>query len=108
MRDFFPRDEDRLFANEFGGQKTLRLIGKLIGRKMRRRLGKPREPGIYQVEAAGAGERGDGKNLRELKHFVVALDHGQQKLFVDAVHFIQQQVNRAAKAFHPLNREAVA
>src|ERR1700734_2731057 len=108
VRDFFPSDQDCFFANEFGGDKPLGLVGKLIGWKMRRRFGKPREPGVYQVKAAGAGERGDGKNLREVEYFVVALDHRQEKLFVDAVHFIQQEINRAVKSFDPLNREAVA
>ena len=39
VRDFVARGEDRLFADDFGGQETLGLVGVLISGKHRRGFG---------------------------------------------------------------------
>ena len=108
VRDFVARLEDGFFADDFGGEEAFGLIGKLVGRKMRRGFGQTGEPGIDEIEAAGAGEGGDGKNFGKLEFFIVALDKGQEQVFGDAVHFVQQKIDGAVEALNPLDGEAVA
>ena len=108
VRHFVARGEDGFFAHDFGGEETFGLVGELVGREMRRGFGQAREPGIDEVEAAGAGERGNGENFGELEFLVVAFDQREEQMLGDAVHFIQQQVHGTVKTLNPFDGEAVA
>jgi len=50
--DFVARLQDGFFADDFGGDEALGLVGELVGGKMRRGFGQAREPGIDQIQAA--------------------------------------------------------
>ena len=83
VRDFLARRENRLFANDLGGEETLGLVGELVLREIRRRLGQAREPAVHEIGAAFAGERGDGENLGELECLPVAVDQRKQERLAD-------------------------
>ncbi len=65
--DFFARGENRLLADQFGSEKTLGLVGKLVRRKIWRRFGHTREPCIHQIGAAFSGERGNRERFRRIQ-----------------------------------------
>lgn len=108
VRNFVACGEDGFFADDFGGEEAFRLVRELIGGKMWRSFGQARKPGTDQVETAGAGESADGKNFGEFEFLAVAIDHRQEQLLGDAVHFIEQQVHRAVKALEPFDGEFIA
>ena len=56
--DLLPGREDDLFANEFGSEETLRLIGDVVGRKVGGTFGQARQNGAPQfVKAVRLSER---------------------------------------------------
>src|ERR1700746_3991351 len=71
-------------------------------------LGQTLEPGIYEIEAAFAGESGDREHLREFEFFAVALNERKQMRLWGPVVFIQQQIDGPVKTPRPFDSEAIA
>ncbi len=67
VRHFLPGGGHRLFANDFGGQKSLGLIGDLIHREKWLSLREMRGELLQRNLHAVAGQSGDGNHLRKCK-----------------------------------------
>src|SRR5208282_3426973 len=90
VRHFLARRQNRLFADEFRGKESLGLVGELILRKVGRSFGQARKPALHDIEAAFAGERRNGENLRKVEGLVVAVDQREKKRLLDKVDLVQQ------------------
>ena len=71
---FVARGEDCFLANDFRGEEAFGLVGELVLRKIGRMLRQSLEPGIYEIEAAFAGECRDRKHFGEFEFFAVSRD----------------------------------
>ena len=74
MRHFLARRDDRLFANELCRQKSLGLIGELVGWKIRRIFGQIGFPARRQLGQTVVFERGDWEDLVEFSLVAVAVN----------------------------------
>ena len=56
----------KIFADQLGRQKALRLVGDVVRREVRRAFGQARHDGLPQRVQAFAGLRGDRNVVREV------------------------------------------
>ena len=108
MRHFLIGTQDDLLPDQFGGEKTLRLVGKEVFGVERRRLGKPPEDQPRQQIEIPAALRGNRHELLEAVELSPAVDQRQQRFFCrEQVDLIQDQQRRSLELLHQIERGAV-
>ena len=106
---FLAREHNDLFADDFGGQETGRLVGQIIGREILRPLGQRRQNAFLQRLEAVGGNCRYGDDLGERVLLPVSIDQGQQRLLVrQQVDLVRQQEDGNGQLLDQRQRVLVA
>lgn len=107
VRHLFPGQQQHLFPDDFGREKSLRLVGDLVTRKKPAALRKTSDDGFEEQIEALPFTRRDGNHLTERVQRRPVRDDRQQILFWYRVDLVEHEDDGTGQCPHQGQREGV-
>ena len=105
--DFFSGEEEDLFADEFGDEKALGLVGELVFGEVALAFGEVGDDLVEEEVEALLFAGGDGDDVGEGVEVAPVGDEGEEAGFGDGVDLVEDEDDGAGELFHEREGEFV-